>query len=398
MKKIVSIVLAAIMCFACIACLASCGDNAASDTIVIGVYEPASGDNGAGGKQETLGVKYANSVKNTVTVGGKEYKVELAIADNQSSNDKAISAATELINKNAVVVLGSYGSGVSIAASDTFKEAGLPAIGITCTNPNVTKGNTHYFRACFLDPFQGSVLANYAKELGAKKAYVLANKGNDYDVGLATYFKEAFTEANCVYEEFPEGCSDFSAYVQKAIDNNCEVIFAPTSTVYAQLIIDTAKAKAYTGTILAGDTWDSNVITNAAKGTNLKVQITTFYQEGANKTFDEGFVNWMKADDQRKAENGGDYQVSAVSAMGYDAYMTAIYAIEKCSTIGSVTANRAAIMASLAAMTTKDNAYVGVTGTIYFDATGDCVRDSAFIKQVDVTTGLWTFVKEQKKN
>jgi len=145
MKKIVSLLLAVFMVAACALCFASCGGTS-SDTIVIGVYEPASGDNGAGGKQETLGVKYANSVKPTVKVGGKEYKVELAIVDNQSSNDKAISAATELINKNAVVALGSYGSGVSIAASDTFKEAGLAAIGITCTNPNVTKGNSHYFR------------------------------------------------------------------------------------------------------------------------------------------------------------------------------------------------------------------------------------------------------------
>ena len=229
MKKIVSLALAIIMCVACACCFASC-NSGSSDTLYIGVYEPASGDNGAGGKQETLGVKYANSVKNTVTVAGKEYNVELVIVDNQSSNDKAITAATELINKNACVVLGSYGSGVSIAASDTFKEAGVPAIGITCTNPNVTAGNSHYFRVCFLDPFQGTVLANYAKDLGATKAYVLAQKGNDYDVGLSSYFKTAFGEDNCVYEEFPEGNSDFTAYVQKAIDNNCTVIFAPTST------------------------------------------------------------------------------------------------------------------------------------------------------------------------
>lgn len=67
-------------------------------------------------------------------------------------------------------MLGSYGSGVSIAASDTFKQAGIPAIGVTCTNPNVTAGNSHYFRICFLDPFQGTVLANYASsELKAKR-------------------------------------------------------------------------------------------------------------------------------------------------------------------------------------------------------------------------------------
>ncbi|GEM_PF-3580142 len=84
--------------------------------------------------------------------------------------------------------------------------------------------------------------------------------------------------------------------------------------------------------------------------------------------------------------------------MGYDAYMTAIYAIEKCESIGSVADTRAAVMAALTAMTGADNAYAGVTGTIYFDATGDCVRDTAFIKKVDTANGVWAFVKEQKAN
>lgn len=175
--KLLSLALAMLLCASL---LASCGAGGADvkivngDTIYVGVYEPASGDNGAGGKQETLGIKYGNDVKNTVTIAGNTYKVELVVVDNQSSNDKAISAATELINKNAAVVLGSYGSGVSIAASDTFKNAGLAAIGVTCTNPQVTAGNSHYFRVCFLDPFQGTVLANYAKSLNATRAYVLA--------------------------------------------------------------------------------------------------------------------------------------------------------------------------------------------------------------------------------
>ncbi len=393
MKKVLALFLAALMCISCAVCLASCGDG--GNKIYIGVYEPASGDNGAGGKQETLGIKYANSVKNTVTIGETEYKVELVIVDNQSSNDKAISAATELINKKVAVVLGSYGSGVSIAASDTFKEAGLPAIGVTCTNPLVTAGNTHYFRTCFLDPFQGTVLANYAKGLGASKAYVLAQKGNDYDVGLANYFKQAFGESACIYEEFPDGNDDFTAYVQKAIDNGASVIFAPTSTSYAQKIVDVAKSKNYTGTLLAGDTWDSNVIVGAAKDSSLDIQVTTFYQEGANADFDNGFVEWMKADDQRKAENGGDYMVAAVSAMGYDSYMTALYAIEKLDTISDIASTRAAVMSALASMNSAENAYSGVTGLIYFDATGDAVRSTAFIKRVDTANGVWTFVKEQ---
>ncbi len=113
--------------------------------VKIGVYEPASGDNGAGGKQEVLGMQYANQTTPTVEIGGEEYSVQLEIVDNESSNDKGPSAASSLVGANVSVVLGSYGSGVSIAGSDVFKEAGIPAIGVTCTNPQVTEGNTHYF-------------------------------------------------------------------------------------------------------------------------------------------------------------------------------------------------------------------------------------------------------------
>ena len=398
MKKIVALVLV----LACCLGLVACGSNSAKilndDTIYIGVYEPASGDNGAGGKQETLGIKYANSVKNTVKIGDKDYKVELVIVDNQSSNDKAISAATELINKNVAVVLGSYGSSVSIAASDTFKNAGVAAIGVTCTNPQVTEGNSHYFRVCFLDPFQGTVLANYAKDSGAKKAYVLAQQGNDYDVGLANFFQNAFGKENCVYETFVLNASDFSANIQKAIDSNAEVIFAPTSVSYAQLIVDAANAKGYNGIILAGDTWDSNQIVQAATGTNLNVQVTTFYQEGANTEFDTGFAAWLNADNQRLTENGGNAMIAAVSTMGYDAYMTALYALEHMDVKDAAEATRQDVIDALAAMSSASNACAGVTGTIYFDATGDAVRDTAFIKKIDTAAGNWTFVKEQKAN
>ena len=153
MKKIVAILLAVLMMIPAFAL----GEN----VVKIGVFEPASGDSGAGGKQEMLGMQYANSVQPTVEIGGETYTVELVYADNGSSADKAPSAAQQLVSEGVSVVLGSYGSGVSIAGSQYFADAGIPAIGVTCTNPQVTAGNTHYFRICFLDPFQGTVLANY---------------------------------------------------------------------------------------------------------------------------------------------------------------------------------------------------------------------------------------------
>ena len=194
MKKYLALVLAVLMVFSLCACGGGDGGSGDEKVIKIGVYEPQTGANGAGGKQEILGMQYANEKCPTVEIGGETYKVELVYADNESTNEKAVSAATELIAEGVSVVLGSYGSGVSIAASDTFKEAGVPAIGVTCTNPQVTEGNEHYFRICFLDPFQGTVHANFAKdELKATKVYCLGELGNDYDQGLInTSFGGAF--------------------------------------------------------------------------------------------------------------------------------------------------------------------------------------------------------------
>ena len=149
------------------------GDN----VLKIGVFEPSTGDSASGGKKEMLGMQYANSETPTVTVGGQEYQIQLVYADNGSSTDKAPTAATQLVSEGVSLVLGSYGSGVSIAAGPTFGNAGLPAIGVTCTNPMVTAGNDYYFRICFLDPFQGTVLANFAMEKFQAKTAYLSGRG-----------------------------------------------------------------------------------------------------------------------------------------------------------------------------------------------------------------------------
>ncbi len=386
MKKIIALILTALML---VSVFAACGEKTDGDVVKSGIYEPASGSNGAGGKQEALGIKYANSVQPTVDIGGKTYKVELVSVDNQSSNDKAPSAAAELVSAGVSVVLGSYGSGVSIAAAPTFEQAGVPAIGITCTNPQVTEGNKHYFRICFLDPFQGTVLANYAyNELGYRTAYTLAENGNDYDEGLAHYFTEAFTKLGGKVENanFPENTSDFNSYITNAVNAGAEVIFAPTSTSYAQLIVEQAAAKGVSATIMAGDTWDSNQILSAAKGKKIDIQVTTFYQEGGNADFDKGFKAFLEGNEQNLTDNGGDSNIAAVSAMGYDAYFVALEALKAA---GST--DRAKVTEALWKVSTT-----GVTGAIAFDdVNGDAIRTTAYIKKVNTTTGLWDFVKEQ---
>lgn len=384
MKKLFALVLALAMVLALVACGGgSSGGSSSGDTVKIGVFEPQSGDNGAGGKQEILGMQYANVVTPTVEIGGKTYNVELVYADNASSNDKAPTAAQTLISSGVSVVLGSYGSGVSIAAGDTFAAAGMPAIGVTCTNPQVTSGCDVYFRICFLDPFQGTVLANYAKsELGATKAYCLSKQGDDYSGGLVNYFVQAFGAANCVQETFPEGTSDYSTYITNAQNQGCDVFFSPVSTEAAAQIIAKADAQNLGMPILAGDTWDSNVILEAAKGTDLKICVTTFYQEGADANFDSGIKSWINGDATAKANNGGNDELAAVTAMGYDAYYVALEALKAAGSTAP-----ADVLKALPSLN-----YTGVTGAIAFDDIGDAKRDSAFVKECNTSTGVWDFV------
>ena len=360
----------------------------AEGVVKIGVFEPASGDSGAGGKQEMLGMQYANAVQPTVEIGGETYKVELVYADNGSSTDKAPSAAQQLVSEGVSVVLGSYGSGVSIAGSQYFADAGIPAIGVTCTNPQVTAGNSHYFRICFLDPFQGTVLANYAfKELGARTAYCLAELGNDYDVGLCHYFQQAFEAMGgmVISDTFPTGNSDFTSYLSNATAIGAEVFFCPVSIAYSSQIISQAVGQNVSYPILGSDTLDNNKVAEAAKGTNVKVIITTFYQEGGSPEFDEGFKAWLNSDSEYLTNNGGNDMISAVSVMGYDAYFTALEALKAAGSTDSK-----AVLAALPSVK-----LTGVTGEIAFDETGDAIRDSAYIKSVNTETGAWDFVAVQ---
>ena len=394
-KRVLSVLLAAAMLSTLLAgcekkpeAAADGTEAAGGDVVTIGVFEPASGNNGAGSKQETLGIQYANYVTPTVEIGGKEYTVQLNIVDNESSNDKAPSAAATLVSAGASVVLGSYGSGVSIAGSDTFKEAGIPVIGVTCTNPQITEGNTHYFRICFLDPFQGTVLANFASDnFGAKKAYVLTKLGDDYSTGLGYYFTEAFEAlgGEVIEETFQEGNSDFTSYITSAKNEGAEVFFAPSSTEVAALLIEQAASQGLEIPLLAGDTWDSNVILNAAEGKNVDIYVSTFYQEGGDPEFDAGIKEWINSDATAKANNGGDDTVSGLTVMGYDAYYVALEALKAAGSTDPAAVNEAL----------WDVTYTGVSGDISFNEIGDANRDAAYIKHANTETGAWDFVAEQ---
>lgn len=386
MKKVLALALAMLMVFS----LCACGGGGSDEKVVkIGVFEPLTGQNGAGGKQEVLGMQYANSLVPTVEIGGETYKVELVYADNESTTEKAVSAASKLVAEGVSIVLGTYGSNVAIAGSETFKDAGIPAMGVTCTNPQVTEGNTHYFRICFLDPFQGTVHANFAKEvLKADTIYCLGELGNDYDQGLINYCSKAAEKLDMkvITESFPKDNSDFTSYLNNAKKAGAQAIFAPCSIQYAQLIVEQASSQGINIPLLGSDTWDNNTIVGATKGKDVKAYVSTFYQEGANPEFEEGIKEWINADAENLSNNGGNDMLSAVTIMGYDAYMVALEAIKAANS-----ADPAAVMAALPGVT-----YEGISGAIAFDEIGDAIRDSAVIKTSNSETGEWEFVAVQK--
>ena len=199
----------------------------------------------------------------------KTYTVELVEVDNKSDKTEAVTAAQRLISEGVSAVIGSYGSGVSIAAGDIFAEAQIAAVGASCTNPQVTAGNDFYFRVCFLDPFQGTVMANYAVQNGAETAAVITQLGDDYSSGLGSYFVSAFQdlagEDSIVSEQqFQTNQTDFKAILTNIKAADPDVIFAPSSITTAPLIIKQARELGITCPIMGGDTWENaTIIENA---------------------------------------------------------------------------------------------------------------------------------------
>lgn len=389
MKKFLAMVLALIMALSLVACGQQGGDaqqgddSASGDKVIkIGVFEPLSGDSASGGKKELLGMQYANSETPTIDLNGETYTIELVTSDNGSSSDKAPSAASDLVAKGVSLVLGTYGSGAAMAGGPKFGEAGIAAIGVTCTNPNVTAGNDYYFRICFLDNFQADVLANFAMDkFQAKTAYCLGENGNEYDQGLISFFTKVFEGAGgkVITDSFPTNNSDFTTYLNKAKSEGADVIFTPVSIAYATQIIQQASSLGITIPFVGSDTLDDNMVLAAAQGTDVKLYVSTFYQEGGSPEFDAGIKAYINGNATAKEANGGNDTISAVTAMGYDAYYVALEAIKAAGS-----GDGAAIKAALPSVT-----YTGVSGAISFDSIGDAVRDTAFIKTADTANGVW---------
>jgi len=350
----------------------------AGDTIKIGVFEPLTGANAAGGELEIEGIKLANKLYQEVL--GK--KIELVIVDNKSDKVEAATAAARLVEKDKVsAIIGSWGSSLAMAAGDIVKKAKVPAMGTSCTNVLVTQGNEYYFRVCFIDPFQGTVMSNYAfNKLGAKKAAIIQEVSNDYAVGLAKYFTDNFkkltNDENCVVAvaNYNTGDQDFTAQLTNIKAQNPDVIFAPGNFTESALLIKQARQLGIKTPFIGGDTWETPEFVEIGADAVEGVVFSTFF--ATEKPITTESTKFLEA---YKAEYPGK-EPAAVTALAYDAYLILVKAIEAAGTADSVKIQEALVA-------TKD--FQGAAGVVNFDENRNAVK-SAVIKTVK--DGKFTFM------
>ncbi|MDW7670914.1 MAG: ABC transporter substrate-binding protein [Bacillota bacterium] len=347
------------------------------DVIRIGVFEPMTGANAAGGALEVEGVELAHELYPTVL--GRP--VEFVVVDNRSDVVEAANAASRLIEREQVVaVIGSWGSGFSMAGGPIFETAQIPAVAASATNPLVTQGNDYYFRVCFIDPFQGTVMANYAyNNLGARKAAIIREVSNDYAVGLASFFEDAFKEltgdpdAIVEISDYQTGDQDFSSQLLNVNAKNPDVIFAPGNFTESALLISQAKTLGIEVPFIGGDTWETPEFIEIGLDNVEGVVFSTFFDADAPLTDETAvFLDAYRAKYNREP--------AAVTALGYDAYILILDAIERAGTTDGP-ALRDAIAAT--------SGFPGAAGIITLNEHGDAEKN-AVIKTVQ--DGVFTYM------
>lgn len=343
----------------------------AADEVIIGVFEPMTGPMAAGGQQTVEGINLA--IEQTTEVLGRPIKVVLV--DNKSEKVESANAVARLIEYEKVVaIVGSYGSGNTIAGGEVANTAGVPVVGCSPTNPLVTLGKPYIFRACFIDPFQGAVMANFAvTELKAKTAVIIQDISNDYSVGLSNFFRDAFIKLTgdpksvAGVISYQTGDQDFTAQLTYAAGKKPDVVFVPAGQYGdGALIIKQGKEMGITGIFLGGDTWEApEFIEVGGKAVEGSYYSTHFDASAVTTKAAEKFNKDFQAKYNRLP--------SAFAALGFDAFNMVIDAIKRAGS-----ADPKAIRDALAV--TKD--YEGVTGIITLDLNGDAVKD-AIIRKVE---------------
>ena len=311
-------------------------------------------------------------------------KIELVVADSQCSADPAVNAANKLIDVDKVkYIVGEVCSSASIPVSVIVNEKKVVQISPTSTNAGVTidkdgKAKPFTFRACFIDPFQGLVMAKFAAGRGFKTAFIMYDQGNDYVRGLAESFEKSFTELGGTIvgkESYTKDDTDFSAILTKVADSKAEVLFLPDYYNIVNLVGAQAKDKGVTAVMMGGDGWDSaDLDVKAAEGGFY----SNHYDPGDTRPI---VVEWLKKFGAVNKDASGQPVVpDALSTLAYDATNLLIAAIQKAGT-----EDPTKVAEALAAIK-----WEGVSGSITFDAQHNPIKGAVVI---GVAGGKKTFAE-----
>lgn len=300
------------------------GDGGA--TIKVGEYASLTGKEAAFGQSSHKGTVLAvEEINKAGGVLGK--KIELISEDNQSKSGESATIVKKLITRDRVVaVLGEVASGRSLEAAPICQENKIPMISPSSTNPEVTKKGDYIFRVCFIDPFQGKVMAKFAEtDLHAKNVAVLSDVAAAYSVGLSQFFKEKFTADGgkiVADQKYSSGDKDFKAQLTAIKAANPEAIFVPGYYTEAGLIVRQARQLGIDVPLFGGDGWEAPELLqiggDALEGTYYSTHYSPENQDPAIQKFVKDF----------KQKNNGEVP-DAMAALGYDSVMVLVDAIKR---------------------------------------------------------------------
>lgn len=340
--------------------------------IQIGVLEPVTGADSMAAEDEIRGIQLANKVH--PNVNGKI--ISLVFSDDKSDIDAAETAAKTLIEKKPLVILGSYGSVYSLAASPYIKEAKIPAIAITNTNPLVTRNNEYYYRVCYVDSNQGDLLARYVLDSKKeKKAGVLIPEKDDAALAEATAFTDRIKgetgddDAISYYEEFTTGQTDFTKQLKKLDKSGVDSVILAGDYTDAASIINQAADMGLDVEFLGDTTWGQQEFKDMI-GSQVKEDNMSFVQFFAADSAVDGEAITDERDKFLKAyakEYGTDSEPTDAMALGYDAYFVAIDAINKAGK--DATAEKVQQI-----LADPMYSFEGASGAINFSSTGDPLK------------------------
>jgi branched-chain amino acid transport system substrate-binding protein len=357
-----------------------CSSGWAADVIKIGFNIELTGDIPKVGEASKFTGEMLKTQINSqggLKVGKKSYTLQFIYEDNEVKAESAAAAALKLITQDQVLgIIGPQASKQAIPAGEVADANQTPLISGWSTNPKTTANRPWVFRACFLDPFQGPVLAKFAtEELKAKKAAVLYDIASDYPKGLAEFFKAAFEKIHgkgsvVSFETFTTKDRDFSAQLTKIVAAKADVLFIPQYYDEVPLIVKQAHEMGWKKPILGSDSWDSaelmKLCGNDCKGSFFSTHYAGLGAKGATKEFIDAY----------KKKYG--YEPDAVAALTWDAARLLLKAIQNTNGLtGDVKKDRKAVRDQLA----KIREFDGITGKMSFDGkTGDPVKCAVVVK------------------